>query len=1078
MKSLLSKTRYNSLKFLLSPFLLVLLIASLLVAGAILGLMGYRISRLDELELVLYRQQAIWAVTAIIVTVATFAIAWLAILRTFYLSYYLQKNLSLVNSTFEATADGLLAIDRKNKILTVNGKFAEMWSIPPDVIESGDTRRVNDCILRQLKNPEIYLSEIDRTRGTEIVEEQICLELKNGSIYECYAQPQVLDGRWVGQVLNFRDVTQRCRAEIERQVMFEISEGINSTANLDSLLELTHQAVAKVLYAENFFVALYDSKEDLLSMEFFVDKFDESPSPFRLGKGQTAYIFRSGRPMLMNREMIKQLTERGEIELKGTPPAAWLGVPLNTKSEVIGVMVVQSYEDEQAFSNSDLEFLASVGNQVAVAIERKLTEEALQESQKRYQHLFDSNPYPIMVYDTESLKILAVNHEATNHYGYDREEFLRLNMGEIRPPDEVSRFLQLVEDIAAVEDAVNHGRHLKKDGTVIEVEVASQAITFDGAPARLALITDITERKRSEAALRESEYKLRTLLESMTEGLVQVANDNTVEFVNERFCEMTGYLAEEVMGESFEQLLLDEDNRRLVQEATQKRLKGISSQYELCVRKKTGESLWVIVGASPIINADGFVTGSMGVFTDITERKSTEERLLHDALHDGLTGLANRTLFINHLQMTITRGLRHTQNQYAVLFLDFDRFKVINDSLGHAEGDNLLKQIARRLETSLRGGDMLARLGGDEFTILLNELVESNDAIQVAERILKDLNAPFILGDQEIFMSASIGIALCSSGHQNADEMLRDADIAMYRAKAKGKAQYQVFDSAMHRYALNKLQLETEMHHALQRGEFCLNYQPIVNLETDTLMGFEALIRWDHPERGMVSPADFIPMAEENGLVVPLGRWILFESCRQLRQWQLTNPSATDLSVSVNLSSKQFLQSDLVEQVHASLISTQLDPRCLKLEITESHLMENSEKSVTMMNRLRALGIQICLDDFGTGYSSLSYLHRLPVNFLKIDRSFVYRMVESKENGEIVHTIVKLAQNLKMKVIAEGIETIEQVAKLRLIGCEYGQGYFISQPLKAEAVAEFIDNRCGNGQLPFNQKIMGAEVNV
>jgi EAL domain-containing protein (putative c-di-GMP-specific phosphodiesterase class I) len=299
----------------------------------------------------------------------------------------------------------------------------------------------------------------------------------------------------------------------------------------------------------------------------------------------------------------------------------------------------------------------------------------------------------------------------------------------------------------------------------------------------------------------------------------------------------------------------------------------------------------------------------------------------------------------------------------------------------------------------------------------------------------------------------------------------------MYRAKAKGKAQHQIFDRAMHNYAATKLQFETEMHHALQRGEFCLHYQPIINLKTGNLAGFEALVRWRHPKRGMIPPDKFIPAAEENGLIIPLGRWILGENCRQLREWQNNNPGASRLTVSVNLSCKQVLQPDLVEQVVACLTANRLKPRCLKLEITESHSMDNSDKTITIINRLREIGVEISLDDFGTGYSSLSYLHRLPVNYLKIDRSFVSRMVENKENGEIVNTIIKLAKNLKMKVVAEGIETADQFARLKHLGCEYGQGYFFSKPLEADAAAAFIINRTNS--LPFiNQSISNAELSM
>lgn len=452
----------------------------------------------------------------------------------------------------------------------------------------------------------------------------------------------------------------------------------------------------------------------------------------------------------------------------------------------------------------------------------------------------------------------------------------------------------------------------------------------------------------------------------------------------------------------------------------------------------------------------------MGVVTDITERKRIEEQMLHDAFHDPLTGLANRKLFMEHLRLTLARAERESGNLFAVLFLDFDRFKMVNDSMGHSEGDRLLNAIAGRLQFILRPGDLLARLGGDEFTILLSELGSPEDALMVAKRINEELKIPFDLGGSEVVTTASIGIAFYNSNYREAEEILRDADIAMYRAKAKGKACHQIFDQTMHDEAKNRLHIEREMRQAIEQNEFSLYYQPIVDLKNGNLSGFEALIRWQHPVRGMISPVEFIPIAEETGLILPLGRWILLESCRQMREWQQANYAAKDLMISVNLSGKQFIQPDLVEQVSSALAETGLSPECLKLEITESYLMENSELSISTVTRLRALGLQLSLDDFGTGYSSLSYLHSLPVSYLKIDRSFVNRMMENKENSEMVETIIRLAQNLKMQVIAEGIETAEQMAHLQVLNCEYGQGYFFSKPIEAEKASLLIGKSANN----------------
>jgi diguanylate cyclase (GGDEF)-like protein len=443
---------------------------------------------------------------------------------------------------------------------------------------------------------------------------------------------------------------------------------------------------------------------------------------------------------------------------------------------------------------------------------------------------------------------------------------------------------------------------------------------------------------------------------------------------------------------------------------------------------------------------------------DITDRKRAEERLLYDAFHDALTGLPNRALFIDHLKLSVERAKRRKDRQFAVLFLDFDRFKIINDSLGHMVGDQLLVGIARRLEACLRPGDTVARLGGDEFTVLLEDLNDTREAIEVAERLQQTLSLPFNLKGSEVFTTVSIGIALSTIGYEHAEEVLRDADTAMYRAKLNGKARHELFDKAMHASAMTLLQLETDLRRAIERKEFVLHYQPIVALETGVIRGFEALVRWQHPERGFISPIDFIPIAEETGLIIPIGQWVLEEACRQIRKWQDQFPQHPPLQISVNLSGKQFTQANLIEQISRLLRETEIDPHTLKLEITESMMMENIDTAINMLEQLRRLGIELSMDDFGTGYSSLSYLHRFPISTLKIDRSFVSRMTSNNENAEIVRTIVMLARNLDMNIVAEGVETEGQLAQLKSLECEYGQGYFFSKPVAAEGAARLLSN--------------------
>ena len=439
--------------------------------------------------------------------------------------------------------------------------------------------------------------------------------------------------------------------------------------------------------------------------------------------------------------------------------------------------------------------------------------------------------------------------------------------------------------------------------------------------------------------------------------------------------------------------------------------------------------------------------------------QESKDHFRHAAFHDALTRLPNRALLAENLKFVIERARNHEDYQFAVLFLDLDRFKNVNDSLGHSIGDQLLIAMARRLESCIREVDMVARLGGDEFAILLDGIPSQAEATNMARRIQEKLLSPFNLSGHEVFTSTSIGISVSSTGYDHPENMLRDADTAMYRAKAQGKACYEVFDKGMHTHAVYVLQMENDLRRAIDREELRVYYQPIVSLENGNLAGFEALIRWQHPERGFINPSDFIPLAEDTGLIVPLGLWILKRACQQLCKWQWQSPANRSLFMSVNLSGKQVAQPSLVSDIREILDETHVEARHLKLEITESAVMENAEMAARILNRLKELGVQLSIDDFGTGYSSLSYLHRFPVNTLKIDRSFVGRIGEAAENIEIVRTVVSLAENMGMEVVAEGVETLSQLMQLRKLKCQYGQGYLFSRPVDAEMVDSWISKK-------------------
>jgi diguanylate cyclase (GGDEF)-like protein len=441
------------------------------------------------------------------------------------------------------------------------------------------------------------------------------------------------------------------------------------------------------------------------------------------------------------------------------------------------------------------------------------------------------------------------------------------------------------------------------------------------------------------------------------------------------------------------------------------------------------------------------------------ELQESREHFRHAAFHDALTGLPNRSLFTEHLRLALGRAHHNDGYRFCVLFLDLDRFKNINDSLGHPCGDELLMLVARRLETCVRQTDVVARFGGDEFAILLDAMQDHSDALHVAEKVLQTISVPFKLTNHEAITTASIGVALSSANYKEAEDIIRDADTAMYRAKDSGKARYEIFDTAMHTRAVTLLRLETDLRRAIENEELCVYYQPIMSVANRQLHGFEALVRWRHPERGIVSPDDFIWLAEETGLILPLGMDVLREACRQLRKWQQRSLADRDLIMSVNLSGKQLTQPDLIERIEEVLHESQLKPWHLKLEVTESVVMENPEVAAITLAKLRALGVLLSIDDFGTGYSSLSYLNRFPLDILKIDRSFISTTKQTDENLQIVKTIVTLAGNLGMQVIAEGVETEEQLNQLRLLKCQYAQGYLFSEPLDATGADFFILNR-------------------
>lgn len=719
------------------------------------------------------------------------------------------------------------------------------------------------------------------------------------------------------------------------------------------------------------------------------------------------------------------------------------------------------------------------------AIERKQVEEALRISVKEaarnateLRALFAAMTDIIFVLDQQGrfLKIAPTNPDPQLLLK-PPEELFGKTLHQVFAPEQADTFLGYIQRALTSTETVNFEYNWQREDQEFWLAATISPSSEDTV---VWVARDITERKRAEQALQQAEAKYRSIFENALEGIFQSTADGHYISANLALARLYGYSTPEELMERLidieHQLYVDPHRRtefiRLLQE------NDAVSDFESQVYRKDRSIIWIAENARAVRDTH---TGELlyyeGRVEDITERKLAKEKLHERAFYDSLTGLPNRALFMDRLGQAVERAKRHPDYRFAVLFLDLDRFKVVNDSLGHLVGDQLLIAIARRLEACLRTEDTVARLGGDEFTILLENIQDVRDATTIAQRIQQELMAPFHLDGHEVFTGASIGIVLSRevsrSGsikdYDRPQDLLRDADTALYRAKSLGRTRYEVFDITMHQSALSILQLETDLRRAVENQEFQIHYQPIVSLTTNQIIGFEALLRWQHPTRGLVYPVEFIPLAEETGLIIPIGWWILREACRQLQRWQKQlrskkgNYLVSPVSIYVNLSSEQFLDPELPYQIDQILQQIGLDGSHLKLEITERCLLENPQAAAATLKQLKNQGIGVCIDDFGTGYSSLSYLHRFALDMLKIDKSVIRSMGMEQDNNcadqtmaqtkglplQIVQTIVMLAHSLGMAVIAEGVETVHQLNQLRALNCEYGQGYLFQKPQDA-----------------------------
>ncbi len=704
---------------------------------------------------------------------------------------------------------------------------------------------------------------------------------------------------------------------------------------------------------------------------------------------------------------------------------------------------------------------------VEIALQTQRMQRALAQREAFYRALIE-NSSDIVVIVNQDAVVQYASPSCQRLLGYDPARLVGEFLGDYLHPDdqaemvqELSRLLGGAQEMVSGLFRVRHA-----DGSWRFFESHSHSHLDDPAIAGMVVSArDVTDRLQAEAALRESQERYSLAVEGANDGLWDWDLRTNHIYFSTRWKAILGYAEAEVGSrpEDWFQLVHPEDIGPLrMQLARHLAGEGAHLEMEHRMLRKDGGLAWVLCRGLAVRDASGVATRMAGSLSDISPRKQVEAQLVHDALHDALTGLPNRTLLIDRLGRAISHASRRSSYLFAVCFIDLNSFKLVNDSFGHGIGDKLLVSVGNMLSSKVRSADTVARLGGDEFVLLLDDLQNSTEVLLVAERILEGLSQPVIINGYNITTSGSIGIVMGGTRYTSPEDLLRDADIAMYRAKALGKARYVIFSPNMRTQVLTRLETERDLRRAMEHEEFLLHYQPILSLPEERVTGFEALIRWQHPTRGLLQPVDFLSVAEEAGLIVTIGRWVVRQACWQIRRWQESSPSEPPLSISVNLSVRQFETDALVSEIEDIMQEIKLPPFSLRLEITKSALLEQPEFALGVLTRLREKGVQIHVDNFGSGYSALSYLQSLPVSSIKIDRTFIQRLGTGQ--NEIIPSILALARDMGINAIAEGVETADQLNRLKAMHCPYVQGFFLSVPMDAERIGEAL--QAAGGKLP------------
>jgi diguanylate cyclase (GGDEF)-like protein/PAS domain S-box-containing protein len=980
----------------------------------------------------------------------------------------LKENEQFTDSILKSVRDGIIAFDQYGKISYINDFGLEILNLSSDEIIGKYVKDIFDPEEEYKLEP--YLKKAAKSEASTFSVDEIYYTTESGESCVLSVKISHLEGKGnKSGVITFSDITDK---KYSRDLIGFIIESTSLEIEENFFRALVKQLAEALNVKFSFIceVTLEDYEYYATIISSFESGYYGHSQKFMM-RGTPSYSVIEGNTVIIQNKVYEKYPE--DIFIYKHQIESYICFPVhNQQKQIIGFIGVMN--DKPLKERKILELtLKFISNRVSLELQRLKDKDELLKSEekykqltRKYEDLTDSLPHTIFEIDMTG-KFRFANRHALETFGYTDEDLNKgFNLFDVIPEEEHMNAFENInkvldgEKIGFIEYKIKNKLH----DILVPVLINTSPVIENNIKTGLrGIAIDISELRKTQKELEESKERYALTLKGTNDGVWDWDLKTNDVYLSARWKNILGFEDEE-FPDSYDEWF-SRIHKSDIPSLNQKVKLYINNkiehfEIEYRILDKNNQYTWVLCKAAALRDKKGKAYRMIGSHTDISQHKVNEtmlNELLHNASHDLLTGLPNRSLFIEKLERSLINSKRKKEYVFAVLYIDLDRFKVINDSLGHSIGNLLLVEVAKKIQKSLDNEYILARLGGDEFGILIEDIVEHDVIIKIAKRIQKEIKKPVNLEGHEVFPASSIGITFSSSGYERSEEVLRDADLALYKAKAMGRARYEIFDSGMHVHALELLQLETDLRYAIERNEFILHYQPIISFKTGKITGFEALIRWIHKKRGLISSATFIPIAEETGLIIPIGHWVMQEACQQIKIWNDKYGLDLPFTISVNISGKQFSHPNLIENITDIIENSNIESNTLKLEITESTIMENAENARAMLQQLRDLNIQLQIDDFGTGYSSLSYLHRFPVNTLKVDRSFVSRIGSDDENVEIVKTIISLAKNLNMQSIAEGIETIEQCEKIRELECEYGQGYYFSRPVSVEEIEELLN---------------------